>query len=329
VDLSVLIVSYNTASYLKDCLNSIFRSRSQFTFEVIVVDNNSVDGTSDLKIMYRQVRWIFNQYNYGFATAMNQAYRVSRGRYVMSFNPDAEVFEDTLHQALSYMEANPKIGKVGLATMNRGNVILPHSEFRKIETPHLIRMFRQQKSKQANLPFSVDWIFGTGMIIRKSALPDDRLYDETSFLFWEEYGLSKYIRERGYELYILPHVRILHHISVTMKVPDENRIFWARLLSLSHQWRIRKQHYGRINALVNVLIGTADNMLLYIGLSLKSWLSAPDPVRMLERLDRKVQTKAHLRLLMSDEKGIVEINEEAVRFYNDGKMPVFPPVTYA
>lgn len=328
--LSILIVSYNTKEYLLKCLHSIFQSKTYFTYEVIVVDNNSHDGSPDeVARHYPQVLLIRNAWNYGFATAMNQAYRASKGRYIMSFNPDAEVYEDTLQQSLSYLENHPKVGKVGLATVHRGKVILPHSEFRKFEAPHLTKMFWEEKYNLPNQPFRVEWIFGTGMIVRRSILPDDRLYDETSFLFWEEYGLSKYIREKGYELHILPQVKILHHTSVTMKVPDEKRIYWARLLSLSHQWRIRRHHYGRLNALINLLIGTADNALLYLGLSVKTWLSATNPARMLERLDRKVQAMAHLRLLTSDEKAINEINDEAARFFNNGITPVYPPVTHA
>src|SRR5688572_15065171 len=100
MDLSILIVSYNTKQYLLKSIASILNSRTSFSYEIIVVDNNSSDGSvSAIRDAYPQTHLITNKYNYGFATAMNQGYRVSNGKFLCSFNPDAELFENTLQFA--------------------------------------------------------------------------------------------------------------------------------------------------------------------------------------------------------------------------------------
>lgn len=328
MEISVLIVSYNTRKYLKACIDSIFASRTSYAYEIIVVDNNSADGSVELlRNEYASVKLIRNRYNYGFSVAMNQAFRASNGKYVMSFNPDAEVFEETLQLAISYMESHLEVGKVGLATWYKGGITLPHSNFNRFERPHLFKLIGIGNSTPLvhMRPFKVDWIFGTGLVIRRSALPVDHIYPEDSFLFWEEYALSKQIREQGFELHVLPDVSIMHHTSVTFKV-NKHRVFWARLLSHAHEWRVRSNYYGRINALINSLIFFADNVILYFMLKAKSMLkNNPDPGLLVELNDRKARARSAFIVLSATRKKLQAIDKQAARFFNDGVDPVYPP----
>jgi GT2 family glycosyltransferase len=271
---------------------------------------------------------IANKYNYGFATAMNQGYRASIGRFLCSFNPDAELFENTLQLSVEYMINHPEVGKIGLATVNHGKLTLPVSQFTRYNTPHFVEMMRSKKSSVSShdKPFKVDWIFGTGLVIRRSALSVIKLYDEKSFLFWEEYGLSKQIREAGFEMHILPDVKIEHHGSVTFKTNPE-RIYMARLLSFAHEWRVRAAHYGWWNAMINFCTYTIDNLILTMGLKMKALLLSTDVLRNSELLDRKVRFQAALRILFSSRISIEEINKEATVYFNNGVFPEYPPVT--
>jgi GT2 family glycosyltransferase len=329
MDLSIFIISFNTRDYLKNCVNSIYRSRTKYKFEIVVVDNNSKDQSADMvEAEFPAVLLIRNLYNYGFATAMNQAYRVANGKYVMSFNPDAEVFEDTIELALDYLENNPTVGKIGLATLDTDTLNLPHYRFNRIEMPHLFKIFgyKQASEIDMNSPMNVEWIFGTGLVIRRSILPLDHLYSENSFLFWEEFWLSEYIRQKGYQLHILPSVKILHHASVTFK-KDPVKVFWARVLSHSHEWRVRKSYFGRGNANLNSGLFFLDNLIIYSVVKVKSFFVREDPFREIELLDRKARFLAGWKILTSSEKSIVQINLNAATFFNDGVTPPYPPVT--
>src|SRR3989304_8303303 len=89
MDLSICIVSFNTRDLLRDCLNSIFSSLTQYSYEVIVADNGSADGSSEmLAAKFPQVQGIQNTSNLGYTVPMNQALRAAAGRYLMQLNPD-------------------------------------------------------------------------------------------------------------------------------------------------------------------------------------------------------------------------------------------------
>jgi GT2 family glycosyltransferase len=279
-----------------------------------------------LRTQYPNVKLISNAFNYGFATAMNQGYHASQGKYIFSFNPDAEVFSNTLQDAISYMESHSTVGKVGLATINQNKVTLPYFEFEKYPEPHLLKMARARNEKlEHSKPFCVDWIFGTGLMIRRSALNVDRIYDEASFLFWEEYGLSKMIRANGFELHVLPDIKILHHASVSFKL-DSKKIYWARLLGLSHEWRVRKEFYGRFNATVNLAICCVDSLIVFSALSGKQFFDGQNLIRKKEISDREARFKAAFKILIGSTKFISNIDREAKIFFNNGVYPVYPPV---
>lgn len=330
MDLSILIVSYNTKVYLQRCIESIFKSQTQFTYEVVVVDNNSTDGIlarfAELP-WYSKVRVIQNRYNYGFSVAMNQAYHVSRGRYVMSFNPDAEVFPDTLQRAVGYMELNPQVGKIGFATVEGNSRVLPTVVFRKYNQIDLWRIFvAAGEPVVTNEPRQVDWIFGTGLVIRRAALSAGKLYPENSFLFWEEYDLSRAIKNRNFEIHVVPSISITHHASVTFK-KSKDRIQWARLLSHAHEWRVRSQHFGRLNAMVNSFLLLADNLVIYTGLWLKDKVLQRNDERWNEMIDRFARVRAGFIVLFSTPKKRLEINTNAMIFFNHGQKAPCPPIT--
>lgn len=330
MDLSILIVSYNTKVYLQRCIESIFKSQTQFTYEVIIVDNNSTDGTLARFAefpWYSKVRMIRNRYNYGFSVAMNQAYHVSGGRYVMSFNPDAEVLPDTLQRAVDYMELNPHVGKIGFSTVNGSSLVLPTVIFPKYNSIDLWRIFTAAGDRMvSNEARRVDWIFGTGLVIRRDAISSGKLYPENSFLFWEEYDLSLAIKNRNFEIHIVPSISITHHASVTFK-NSKDRIQWARLLSHAHEWRVRRQHFGRSNAIVNSFLLLLDNLLIYTGLWLKDRVLRRNNERWNEMIDRFARFRAGFIVLFSTPKKRLEINTNAMIFFNHGQKPPYPPLT--
>jgi hypothetical protein len=99
----------------------------------------------------------------------------------------------------------------------------------------------------------------------------ESMYEEKSFLFWEEYWLSKQIRQNGFEIIVLPEARIVHHAGVTFK-KNKEKLKVARMLSVTHEFLIRRSHYGWWNARLNALILFADHLLLFLILMPKRFI---------------------------------------------------------
>ena len=114
MDLSVVIVSWKVKEKLKDNLSALFKSQGDFKFEVLVVDNNSQDGTLEMiQAEFPQVNLISNLDNRGFAVANNQAIRLAKGDFILLLNPDMQVEIDTLVKVLEWSRENSQATVVG------------------------------------------------------------------------------------------------------------------------------------------------------------------------------------------------------------------------
>lgn len=126
MDLSILIVNYNTRQLTLDCLRSVYDSETVYSYEVIVVDNASRDGSVEaIRAEYPEVVLIANQENTGFAKANNQGMAIAKGRYVLLLNSDTVVQPNTFQIMVSYMEEHPELGASGC------KVILPDGSLDK------------------------------------------------------------------------------------------------------------------------------------------------------------------------------------------------------
>ena len=127
-DLSIIIVNYNVRLYLEQCLDSVRKSAQGLDVEIIVVDNNSSDGSVEyLRQRFPEATFIENQVNSGFAKANNQGIRMATGRYVMLLNPDTVVTETTLPDCLQFMETHADAGALGVKIRLRVAKRHPHA----------------------------------------------------------------------------------------------------------------------------------------------------------------------------------------------------------
>ena len=135
VKLSVIIVNYNVKHFIEQCLFSVLQASKNMPVEVFVVDNNSVDGSVALiKEKFPQVILIENKVNTGFSVANNQAIRQAKGEYVLLLNPDTVVQEDTFTKVISFMDANPSSGGLGVKMLDGQGNFAPESK-RGLPTP--------------------------------------------------------------------------------------------------------------------------------------------------------------------------------------------------
>lgn len=224
--LSVVIVNYNVKHYLEQCLCSVYRAIDNLSAEVLVVDNASADGSETyIAERFPRVTYIYNKENVGFARANNQAIRQAKGEYVLLLNPDTLLPEDTLENALLFMDAHPRAGAAGVKMLKDDGSFLRES---KRGYPTLAATFGKLSGLGKLFPHSkklggyycnaldmdaihrVEVLAGAFMLLRTSALDKSGLLDEDFFMYGEDIDLSCRIEEAGYENYYLPYP-ILHY----------------------------------------------------------------------------------------------------------------------
>ena len=269
--LSVIIVNYNVAYFLEQCLNSTFKALEKVTGEVYVVDNNSIDGSVEMvKKKFPQVHLIANNHNPGFSVANNQAMKIAKGEYVLLLNPDTVVEEDTFQHVVNFMDAHPDAGGLGVKMIDGKGVFLPESK-RGLPTPAvafykifgLSRLFPNSKRfGKYHLTYldneeihSVEILSGAFMMMRKTALDKVGLLDETFFMYGEDIDLSYRLILGGYKNYYYPKTRIIHYKGESTKKSSVNYVF----VFYNAMIIFAKKHFSQKNAklfsfLINVAI---------------------------------------------------------------------------
>ncbi len=238
--LSIIIVNYNVKYFLEQCLHSVYKSIADLSAEIIVVDNNSVDGSCQMiKDKFPGVTLIENNKNLGFSTANNQGIRIAKGRYILILNPDTILQEDTLQKCHSFMENHPKAGSMGVKMIDGKGNFLPESK-RSLPKPMvafykifgLSALFPKSKTfSRYHLGFldkdkthSIEILPGAFMFIRKSVLDEIGLLDESFFMYGEDIDLSYRIIKAGYENYYFPETTIIHYKGESTKKGSINYV---------------------------------------------------------------------------------------------------------
>jgi GT2 family glycosyltransferase len=222
LDLSIIIVNWNTRQMLADCLNSIEATVDDLSFEVIVVDNGSTDGSQAmLAEKYPHVRLIANHENVGFARANNQAVAVSQGRYVLLLNSDALLLSRAVQAMINLAEAQRQAGLIGAHLRNVDSSFqASHTPFPDLWQEFLIlsglgRMFcdpwyPSRGPEEDKGPQVVDYVEGACMLIRREAFEAVGGLDESYFMYAEEVDLCYAMREAGWQVWYQPTAKVTH-----------------------------------------------------------------------------------------------------------------------
>ncbi|MBI4133081.1 glycosyltransferase family 2 protein [Candidatus Uhrbacteria bacterium] len=226
MDLSIILLNYKSRGLLRQCLRGILRAPPHATYEIIVVDNASGDGTPAMVAReFPDVRCIASSVNTGFGPGNNIGIRASRGRYVLVMNPDVVVLGDALEELVSYMDLHPDIGICGPQLVNPDGSI-QYSCYR-FPTP-MIPMYR--RTPLGNFAFArravgdylmrdwdhrdereVDWLLGACIVLRRSMLDAIGLFDEQFFLYFEDTDLCRRAWEAGHRVVYNPSVHLVHY----------------------------------------------------------------------------------------------------------------------
>lgn len=225
VDVSVVIVSWNSWGVLRGCLDSIIRTSDGFMYEIIVVDNASSDSSCDEIVRdYSSVRLIKNDKNIGFAAANNVAIRQALGRYVLLLNPDTIVHSGAIIASIRFADKEKKCGVLGCRTLE-ANGTLQHNCFLSPSPLNFAlstfglhtlfpnsRIFGRERMTYWELEDSrkVPNVAGCYMLVRHEAIVDVGLLDEQFFMYAEEMDWCKRFREGGWEIWYTPDATITH-----------------------------------------------------------------------------------------------------------------------
>ena len=239
--LSIIIVNYNVKHFLEQCLKSVEKALISLDSEVIVVDNNSVDGSVKMiKDKFPTVKLIANNQNTGFSVANNQAIAVANGSYILLLNPDTVVQEDTFTKCISFMDKHQDAGALGIKMFDGKGNFLPESK-RGLPTPSVAffkifglstifpksRLFGKYHLGylSENQNHKVDILSGAFMMIRKKVIDEIGALDETFFMYGEDIDISYRITKAGYNNYYFSESNIIHYKGESTKKSSINYVF--------------------------------------------------------------------------------------------------------
>lgn len=251
--LSIIIVSFNTKRLTENAINSILSEGSKISKEIIVVDNNSEDGSVEMLKGYsselKYFRIILNNGNLGFAKANNQAIKTAKGEYILLLNPDTIVKKGALGKLLEFAEKVPDAGVVGPRLLNADGT-LQKSCYRFPTVWLAIKKywFRQkgnfeQFAPAGKVPVTVDALVGAAFLITPKAFKKVGILDERYALYFEDIDYCRRVAKSGLKVYYFPGAEIVHLVGASGKKLADAKNQWRRLIPSSKIYHGIMGHY--------------------------------------------------------------------------------------
>jgi N-acetylglucosaminyl-diphospho-decaprenol L-rhamnosyltransferase len=216
IDLSIVVVAYNSEPLLHATLASLLRHTREINYELIVVDNSPPPGSAPLEQEFPQIRLIHSGRNAGFAAANNIGLKLSRGRYIALLNPDTLLHDNALARLVAWLDAHPDVGAVGPQLLQVDGQPQPYSHGSAPTPGYLLRRLwshlrgRYLHQWAGSQPRGVDWVAGTCMLVRRRAIEAVGGLDERFFLYFEDVDWGWRLRRAGWRVVFLPDIAITH-----------------------------------------------------------------------------------------------------------------------
>jgi hypothetical protein len=226
MDLSIIIVNWNSSQYLENCLKSIIDNPCRFSFEVIVVDNASYDGCVKVVEKYSKIAILVqSNSNLGFARANNLGYHHSKGRSLLFLNPDTEIFGDALNKMHDALLSILDIGGLGCKVINTDGSVqtsciqaFPTITNQLLDADCIRNLYPRSRLwgmrplfEAGDHAFEVEAIAGSCFMVRREAFERVGLFSEDYFMYAEDIDLSYKLRLQGYKNYYAGFASIIHH----------------------------------------------------------------------------------------------------------------------
>ena len=278
MDVSIIIVNWNTRKLLQDCLASIYERKPSIDYEVIVIDNASTDSSTEMvKNTFPQAILVENPDNKGFATANNQGIDIAQGRYVLLLNSDTVVLEDCLAHTVSFADTHPEAGVVGCQVLNPDGTLQPTC----FMFPSILNMLLSSTYLYKLFPKSrffgrermtwwdrsdvreVDVVTGCFMLVRREAIEQVGVMDERFFMYGEETDWCYRFKQEGWKVLYAPVGRIVHFGGQSASQRPVAMIVQLRLSIL----KFVRKHYGWSTHLIARFL-----MAFFFAVRLPLWL---------------------------------------------------------
>jgi GT2 family glycosyltransferase len=276
-DLAIVIVSYKTRGELEACLNSLYADTQLPDADIVVVDNASGDGAPDMvREKFPKVNLIANDFNGGYSVGNNQGIRATKSRHLLLLNPDTEVSPGAVAGMMNFLDRHPRVGFVGCRLLNTdGSIQQSHFQLKLPFTKRfenrpwyrtlarrVVGIHDPEPEINENGSFRVDIVKGACMMVRRDVFDQIGLFDEKSFLYADDIDVSIRARRMGWDAYILPELRVLHHGYVS----TDQEVFITITSSRHSALYLYKKHYPR-------WIAAAWSFMIYMEIMFKWALS--------------------------------------------------------
>jgi GT2 family glycosyltransferase len=231
MDVSIIIVNYNTGNLTKACINSIFEKGKAIQLEVFVIDNASTDNSIDILQSDDRIILLPNAENLGFGKANNIGIKLAKGRNILFLNPDTLLVNNAVKVMSDFLDTHSYAGACGGNLL--GEDLQPVKSFSRFfpgleEELNDWSGHRYERLRYRNNTFynnsgkalKVAFVSGANMMVKKKVIDVTGGFDQDFFLFYEETELSMRIRKAGYLIYSLPDAKIIHLVSRSFNLPE-------------------------------------------------------------------------------------------------------------
>lgn len=278
MDLSIIIVNWNAVEYLRNCLNSLYQETKTLTFEVIVVDNASYDGSDKiLRKEFSDVLFIQSDRNIGFAGANNLGFQSSRGNTLLFLNPDTEIIGNAIGLLHTVLQSLPDAGAVGATLLNsdwtlQTSCIQPYPTVlnQLLDYDALKHLFPQRKFwgmrplfSKGEAPEEVEVISGACIMVKRNIFEKIGHFSRDYFMYAEDLDLCYKIRQYGYKNYYVKDAVIQHHGGGSTRQKQEN--YSSAVLMRESVFRFMRKTRGEFQArLYKVAMGVSTLTRLFL-----------------------------------------------------------------
>lgn len=276
IDVSIVIVNWNTYGLLHQCLDSVYRAGTDCVVEVIVVDNGSTDNSVDMITeRFPEVILIRNDQNLGFARANNQGLSRGKGRYFLLLNSDTIVNPGSVDMLVDVADQNPQLGVVGPKVLNMdGSIQNSCGGFPSFLSELVGKNYRTRHPVTAiSYAYEVDWILGACMLVRSSTIMDVGPFDEDYFFYSEEIDWCFRIKKKNWKIWYITNADIYHlgggstHVGSLAQLV---RLYQGKLLYF-------QKHHGRFTAtLLRFGLAIANSFGIIRRLIFSNWMRRND-----------------------------------------------------
>ncbi|MDQ3472711.1 MAG: glycosyltransferase family 2 protein [Acidobacteriota bacterium] len=281
-DLSIIVVNWNGGDFLQRCLDSVAKFPPTAPYDVIVVDNDSIDGSREFLQSRKEVRLIANSENVGFGRANNQAFAAGDSPLLFLLNSDAEVHQGAIERLIATIREDEKLGAVGPRLLNPDGSLQP-SVWRNPTTPfelivtalHLHKLL--PRGLRANLLLGFHWdhshrrsvqmLSGAALMVRRAMIDDVGGFDERFHMYGEDSEWALRMVRGGWLMLFEPEATVTHHVGKS----SANR--WTDLEKREREYKgffqLQRLHLTRRLAIANLLTGYGLSLIRQVWLTLR------------------------------------------------------------